>query len=45
MNEAPQIVGRADPAKQTSLQAEVNIDPMEGEQTWPTAEEMQAAAG
>ncbi len=35
----------ADPHKQTSLQAENELDPMEGEQTWPTEEELAQAQG
>ncbi|XP_046396725.1 pre-rRNA-processing protein TSR1 homolog [Ischnura elegans] len=34
----------ADPEKLESLQSENEIDPMEGEQTWPTAEELAEAA-
>lgn len=37
------ILDKADPLKQTSLEAEMIPDPMEGEQTWPTPEEMVAA--
>lgn len=39
------ILDKADPLKQTSLEAEMIPDPMEGEQTWPTPEEMVAAEG
>ena len=38
------LMERADPLKQESLQAEVVPDPMEGEQTWPTEEELAEAA-
>ncbi|XP_065919453.1 pre-rRNA-processing protein TSR1 homolog [Dysidea avara] len=34
----------ADPTKQQSLISEATPDPMEGEQTWPTEEELQEAA-
>ncbi|XP_071442696.1 pre-rRNA-processing protein TSR1 homolog [Hetaerina americana] len=34
----------ADPVKQEDLRTENDIDPMEGEQTWPTAEELAEAA-
>ena len=35
---------RPDPMRQESLDAENDVDPMEGEQTWPTAEELAAQA-
>ena len=35
---------KPDPAKQQSLQSEVIPDPMEGEQTWPTEEELRDAS-
>lgn len=34
-----------DPSKQESLECEVEPDPMEGEQTWPTEEELAQAEG
>ena len=37
------LLERADPGKQESLQSEVVPDPMEGEQTWPTEEELALA--
>jgi len=37
------VLGVADPQLQTSLQSEVEPDPMEGEQTWPTEEELAEA--
>eukprot|EP00918_Siedleckia_nematoides_P035139 GHVU01076365.1.p1 GENE.GHVU01076365.1~~GHVU01076365.1.p1 ORF type:complete len:729 (-),score=121.62 GHVU01076365.1:308-2302(-) len=37
------MLAKADPALQASLQSEVEVDPMEGEQTWPTEEELAAA--
>ena len=39
------ILECADPQRQESLQAEVIPDPMEGEQTWPTEEELAEAEG
>ncbi|KAH3882716.1 pre-rRNA-processing protein TSR1 homolog [Dreissena polymorpha] len=36
-------VVRPNPAHQESLQAEAEFDPMEGEQTWPTEEELKQA--
>jgi len=33
------------PSKQESLECEVVPDPMEGEQTWPTEEELAQAEG
>ena len=45
MDEDIKVLCRADPAKQESLQAEVIPDPMEGEQTWPTEEELAEAEG
>lgn len=37
------VLARADPQKQESLQSEFVPDPMEGEQTWPTEEELAEA--
>lgn len=45
MEEDVQVLMRADPSKQESLQSEIVPDPMDGEQTWPTAEELSEAAG
>lgn len=36
------LCDKANPAEQESLQSEVVPDPMEGEQTWPTEEELKA---
>lgn len=36
---------KADPSKWESLQAEAEVDPMEGEQTWPTESELLEAEG
>ena len=45
MEEDIKLLARADPAFQESLQSEVEPDPMEGEQTWPTDEELREAEG
>lgn len=45
MEEGLKVLMRADPDRQESLQAEVIPDPMEGEQTWPTEEELSEAKG
>lgn len=39
------VLMKADPALRESLQAEAEIDPMDGEQTWPTESELQEAEG
>lgn len=45
-NEAPaRVLMKADPATRESLQAEAEVDPMEGEQTWPTESELLEAEG
>lgn len=36
---------KADPSSRESLQAEADIDPMDGEQTWPTESELLEAEG
>ncbi|NXA54121.1 TSR1 protein, partial [Nothocercus julius] len=43
MEEDVKVLMKADASKQESLQSEVVPDPMEGEQTWPTDEELQEA--
>ncbi|XP_077150607.1 pre-rRNA-processing protein TSR1 homolog [Ranitomeya variabilis] len=43
MDEDLKVLMKADPSVQESLQSEVVPDPMEGEQTWPTEEEMKEA--
>ncbi|KAM6431943.1 pre-rRNA-processing protein TSR1 homolog [Liasis olivaceus] len=43
MEEEVKVLSKADPGKQESLQSEVVPDPMEGEQTWPTEEELREA--
>lgn len=45
MEEDVKLLMKADMSKQESLQSEVVPDPMEGEQTWPTEEELQEAEG
>ena len=45
MDEDIKLITRADIAFQESLQSEVEPDPMEGEQTWPTDEELREAEG
>lgn len=45
MEEDVKVLMKVDPHKQESLQSEVVPDPMEGEQTWPTEEELQEAEG
>uniref|UniRef100_A0AAX7V1L9 Pre-rRNA-processing protein TSR1 homolog n=1 Tax=Astatotilapia calliptera TaxID=8154 RepID=A0AAX7V1L9_ASTCA len=40
-NEAPvRVLMKADPSNRESLQAEAEVDPMDGEQTWPTESEL-----
>ncbi|CAN9510902.1 unnamed protein product [Ophioblennius macclurei] len=40
-DEAPvRVLMKADPASRESLQAEAEVDPMDGEQTWPTESEL-----
>ncbi|CAH0388837.1 unnamed protein product [Bemisia tabaci] len=41
---SPIALAKADPALQESLESENTPDPMDAEQTWPTAEELQQAA-
>ncbi|XP_049492720.1 pre-rRNA-processing protein TSR1 homolog isoform X2 [Panthera uncia] len=43
MEEDLKVLMKADPERQESLQTEVIPDPMEGEQTWPTEEELNEA--
>merc|ERR1712142_1212187 len=43
MEEGVKVVAVADPSRQHSLVTEAEIDPMEGEQTWPTEEELREA--
>lgn len=43
MEEGSRLLEKADPAKQESLVSENIPDPMDAEQTWPTAEELAEA--
>ena len=43
MDEDIKVLHKADPAFQETLISEVIPDPMEGEQTWPTEEELREA--
>lgn len=43
MDEDIKVLAVADPSKQVSLVSEAEVDPMEGEQTWPTEEELREA--
>lgn len=43
LEEDVRVLDTADPNKQETLQSEVIPDPMSGEQTWPTEEELAAA--
>ncbi|KAG7249048.1 hypothetical protein CRUP_022072, partial [Coryphaenoides rupestris] len=44
VEEAPvRVLMKADPARQESLRAEAEVDHMDGEQTWPTEEELHEA--
>ncbi|XP_059573561.1 pre-rRNA-processing protein TSR1 homolog isoform X2 [Alligator mississippiensis] len=43
MEEDVKVLMKADPSRQELLQSEVVPDPMEGEQTWPTEEELKEA--
>lgn len=45
MEEDLKVLMKADPERQESLQTEVIPDPMDGEQTWPTEEELNEANG
>ena len=45
VDEASQVLARPDPTKQISLESEVEVDTMQDEQTWPTAEELDEADG
>lgn len=40
MEEDLKVIATSDPSKQMSLVTEAEVDPMEGEQTWPTEEEL-----
>lgn len=45
MEEDLKVIATSDPSKQMSLVTEAEVDPMEGEQTWPTEEELLQADG
>ncbi len=45
MNGDVRVLMKADPEKREHLQAEAEVDPMDGEQTWPTEEELEEAEG
>ena len=45
MEEDVKVLEKANPGRQESLQSENIPDPMEGEQTWPTEEELAEAEG
>ena len=45
VDEASRVLARPDPTKQISLESEVEVDTMQDEQTWPTAEELDEADG
>lgn len=40
-----QVLMKADLSCRESLQTEAEVDPMDGEQTWPTESEIQEAKG
>ncbi|XP_042877630.1 pre-rRNA-processing protein TSR1 homolog isoform X2 [Penaeus japonicus] len=42
-SEEPQLIEEADPERQETLISTNEVDPMEGEQTWPTQEELEEA--
>lgn len=45
-NEVPiRVLMKADPSCRESLQSEADVDPMDGEQTWPTETELMEAEG
>lgn len=45
-DEAPvRVLMKADPSSRESLQTEAEVDPMDGEQTWPTESELLEAEG
>lgn len=39
------VLMKCDPSRRESLQTEAEVDPMDGEQTWPTDSELQEAEG
>ena len=45
MDEDIKVFVTSDPSQQESLNIEAEVDPMEGEQTWPTEGELREADG
>lgn len=43
--EEVRVLMKSDPSQRESLQTEAEVDPMDGEQTWPTESELQEAEG
>ena len=43
--ETVRVLEKCSPGEQVPLLSENAVDPMEGEQTWPTEEELQEAEG
>lgn len=43
--EEVRVLMKSDPSQRESLQMEAEVDPMDGEQTWPTESELQEAEG
>lgn len=43
--EEVRVLTKAEPSQRESLQTEAEVDPMDGEQTWPTESELQEAEG
>jgi len=43
MEEDVKVIAKCDPSRQQTLVTEAEVDPMEGEQTWPTEEELREA--
>lgn len=43
--EEVRVLMKSDPSQRESVQTEAEVDPMDGEQTWPTESELQEAEG
>lgn len=43
--EEVRVLMKSDPSQRESLQTEAEVDPMDGEQTWPTESELLEAEG
>lgn len=43
--EEVRVLMKSDPSQRERLQTEAEVDPMDGEQTWPTESELQEAEG